>query len=120
MTAPGPATIRRQVLWAMLAAKVVGAWGLAWDIRWHLTIGRDSFWIAPHVMIYASVTATLLLAFAVLAADTTRARGAGPRPRETVTVLGVTGSRGFHLAAWGMALVVLAAPIDDLWHRLFG
>src|SRR4029450_534519 len=26
----------------------------------------------------------------------------------------------FHLAWWGMAIVILAAPIDDLWHRLFG
>jgi hypothetical protein len=33
---------------------------------------------------------------------------------------GLAGTRGFHLAAWGMALTVLAAPIDDLWHRLFG
>jgi hypothetical protein len=24
------------------------------------------------------------------------------------------------LAAWGVALLLLAAPIDDLWHRLFG
>src|SRR5262249_33101439 len=30
------------------------------------------------------------------------------------------GTRGFHLAAWGGALIVLAAPVDDLWHRLFG
>ena len=33
---------------------------------------------------------------------------------------GLIGTRGFHLAAWGIALTVLAAPIDDLWHRLFG
>src|SRR4029079_2375179 len=33
---------------------------------------------------------------------------------------GLVGTRGFHLAAWGVALVILAAPIDDLWHRLFG
>src|SRR6267378_4186709 len=33
---------------------------------------------------------------------------------------GLVGTRGFHLAAWGIALTVLAAPIDDLWHRLFG
>src|SRR5205807_1765931 len=29
-------------------------------------------------------------------------------------------TRGFRLAALGLVLVVLAAPIDDLWHRLFG
>jgi len=35
-------------------------------------------------------------------------------------LLGLVGTRGFHLAAWGIGLTVLAAPIDDLWHRLFG
>ena len=34
--------------------------------------------------------------------------------------LGITGTRGYHLAAYGIALTVLAAPIDDLWHRTFG
>src|SRR5205807_2663413 len=33
---------------------------------------------------------------------------------------GSTPTRGFRLAALGLVLVVLAAPIDDLWHRLFG
>ncbi|HEU4370926.1 MAG TPA: hypothetical protein VFV05_22115 [Methylomirabilota bacterium] len=35
-------------------------------------------------------------------------------------MLGLTSTRGVHLAAWGVALLLLAAPIDDLWHRLFG
>jgi hypothetical protein len=115
----GHLSLRRAALWSLLVAKLVGGWGLTWDIQWHLTVGRDSFWIAPHVMIYASVVAALVIAFAVLGIDTARARR-GPPPAATLTVLGITGSRGFHLAAWGMALVVLAAPIDDLWHRLFG
>jgi hypothetical protein len=34
-------------LWILLAAHLVALWGLSWDIRWHLLIGRDSFWIAP-------------------------------------------------------------------------
>src|SRR5262249_57127063 len=40
---------------------------------------------------------------------------AGPLP-----LCGLPGTRGFLLAAGGIALTVLAAPIDDLWHRLFG
>jgi hypothetical protein len=39
-------TLRCRALWALLVAKLVGAWGIGWDIRWHLIIGRDSFWIA--------------------------------------------------------------------------
>ena len=98
-------TYRRLALWGSLAAKLVGAWGLGWDIQWHMTIGRDSFWIAPHLMIYSGVVAGLVLTWGVLAYE---------------WLEGITPTRGFRLAALGLVLVVLAAPIDDLWHRLFG
>ncbi len=111
-------TVRRRALWALLAAKLVGGWGVGWDIRWHLIIGRDSFWIAPHVMTYASVVVACAISFGALLAETWRARG-GASP-DTVTIAGLRGTRGFHLAWWGMAIVILAAPIDDLWHRVFG
>src|SRR5919108_5167262 len=112
-------TIRRAAVWALLLAKLTAGWGLGWDIRWHVLIGRDSFWIPPHVLTYASVSAAVLIAFGVLAAETWLARG-GRAPVDTVRVLGMVGTPGFHLVWLGMALVVLAAPIDDLWHRLFG
>jgi len=111
--------LRAAALWGLIAAKLLGGWGLQWDIRWHLLIGRDSFWIAPHVMTYAGVTVGVLLAFGILALDTARA-WRGEAVPDGVRVLGLTGTRGFHLAWWGMAVTILAAPFDDLWHRLFG
>ena len=84
-----------------------------------MRIGRDSFWIAPHVMTYAGVTLVVLLSFGVLAVETWRHRAA-PVRAPLLRVLGVVGTRGFLLAACGIGLTVLAAPIDDLWHRLFG
>lgn len=112
-------SIRRAAIWALLAAKLAGGWGLGWDIRWHILIGRDSFWIPPHVLTYAAVTAAVLVAFGVVALETWRARGGRP-PAGTVRVAGLVGTPGFHLVWLGMALTVVAAPIDDLWHRLFG
>jgi hypothetical protein len=105
--------IKRAVLWALLASKVIAGWGVQWDIQWHVLIGRDSFWIPPHLMTYAGVSGAVLLSFGMLFLETWRGTGA-------MRVLGLTGSRGFHLAAWGIAVTILAAPIDDLWHRLFG
>jgi hypothetical protein len=114
-----PVDVRRRALWALLAAKLVGGWGVGWDIRWHLIIGRDSFWIAPHVMTYASVVVACVISFGVLLVETWRARRSSPSP-DTIAIAGLRGTRGFHLAWWGMAIVILAAPVDDLWHRLFG
>jgi len=115
----GRTTLRRRALWALLVAKLVGAWGIGWDIRWHLMIGRDSFWIAPHVMTYASVIAGALIPLGVLVIETWRGRWGADRPLAATNV-GLRGTRGFHLAWWGMIITILAAPIDDLWHRLFG
>jgi len=116
-----PATtlsLRRFALWGIVAGKLVGGWGVQWDILWHIRISRDSFWIAPHVMTYAGVAIVVVLSFGILAWDTWR-RGSR-LPAGEITVMGMTSTPGFHLAAWGIALTVLAAPIDDAWHRLFG
>ena len=105
--------LKRATLWALLASKIVTGWGVQWDIQWHVLIGRDSFWIPPHLITYAGVSAAVFLSFGVLFWETWRGTGG-------VRVLGLRGSRGFQLAAWGMAVTIIAAPIDDLWHRLFG
>jgi hypothetical protein len=111
--------LRAIALWGLLGAKLLAGWGVQWDIRWHLVIGRDSFWIAPHLMTYAGVMMTAGLALGVLTRETWRARQ-GLEVPGSIRVMGLVGTRGFHLAWWGIAITLLAAPIDDLWHRLFG
>jgi hypothetical protein len=112
-------TLRRRALWGLLLAKAVAGIGVGWDIRWHIVIGRDSFWIAPHVMTYAGVAVAAILSLGVLVYETWGARR-GRAPSDTLRIAGLVGTRGYHLAWWGIALTIIAAPIDDLWHRLFG
>jgi hypothetical protein len=112
-------TLRRRALWGLLLAKAVAGIGVGWDIRWHIVIGRDSFWIAPHVMTYAGVAVAAILSLGVLLLETWQARR-GRAPSDTLRIAGLVGTRGYHLAWWGIALTIIAAPIDDLWHRLFG
>lgn len=115
-----PLTARaRAGFWTLVGAHVLSAWGTQWDIQWHLRIGRDSFWIAPHVMTYSGVTLMVLVSWGLLAWTSWRTLH-GRAERGWLRVAGITGTRGWHLAAWAIALTVLAAPIDDLWHRLFG
>src|SRR5258705_10496043 len=74
----------RIALWALLGANLLAAWGVQWDIQWHVQIGRDSFWIPPHVMTYSGVALVALATFGVLARGTLRHRRAArapPRPR---------------------------------------
>jgi hypothetical protein len=112
--------VARAGLWTLFAAKVVAVWGTQWDVQWHLTIGRDAFWIAPHVMIYSGVAAAVFASFGVLSWTTLRAAGGRDPAPGMVRFGGFTGTPGYHVAAWGILVTVLAAPIDDLWHRLFG
>src|SRR5204863_8206234 len=37
---------------AVLVAAALIAVGLTWDIAWHRSVGRDTFWTAPHVVEY--------------------------------------------------------------------
>ena len=62
---PSRRSIERAGLWVLVVAHLVALWSLSWDIRWHLLIGRDSFWIAPHIMTYSGVAAIVLVSFGV-------------------------------------------------------
>src|SRR5918912_663784 len=88
--APSLVAVSRLGFWTLIVAHVVAGWGTQWDIQWHLRIGRDSFWIAPHVMTYGGVTLMVLARFGMLAWTSVRARR-GAREPGTLGVLGVTG-----------------------------
>ena len=70
-------------------------------------------------MTYSGVAAIVLVSFGVFVWTGIRGfHGAGVF--DVLRHLGATGSRGYHLAALAIMLTVLAAPLDELWHRLFG
>src|SRR5438093_5439634 len=81
----------RVALWVLLGANLLAGWGVQWDIQWHVRIGRDTFWIPPHVMTYAGVAILALASFGVLARDTLRHLLAGRAPEGTERMLGLTG-----------------------------
>jgi hypothetical protein len=116
-----PALDRRRARAAgLLVLFVVQAMlGLAWDISWHGVIGRDSFWTPPHLMIYSGFTLAGLVCAAIILAETRRADAAVRRT--TVTLLGaLRAPAGFFLAAFGLGTLLVAAPLDDYWHQLYG
>ena len=68
-------------LWAVAFASTSVIVGVLWDISWHRTIGRDSFWTPAHMAIYlGGVVAGLSCGWLVLYttfAGTARDRAAG-------------------------------------------
>lgn len=87
--------------------------GIYWDVTWHATIGRDSFWIPPDLLVYAGVSLFLLAAlsgFGLVWQGLGSLRAALTHP---------TGL-GFAMAALGPIIQITAAPLDDLWHQLYG
>jgi hypothetical protein len=108
-----------RAVWAILFALgfLAAAYGLYWDIQWHFFVGRDSFWIPPHILLYSGVALAGLSAFISIVCESIwRRSGDG-----SIAFLGIfRGSRGMFVAGFGVLFIVLAAPLDDYWHRLYG
>jgi hypothetical protein len=91
--------------------------GSSWDGDWHGRVGRDSFWIPPHLMMYSSITLFGLVALGITVWTTLN------EPRDASGMLrlfGLQAPLGVALMGIGVVVALLAAPFDDLWHRTFG
>ncbi|MDX2191799.1 MAG: hypothetical protein NW201_00500 [Gemmatimonadales bacterium] len=106
------------VLLAILVASTCSVVGVIWDISWHRTIGRDTFWSPPHLAIYAGgIVAGLVSGVQVLRATF----GASVAARDgAVTVLGFRGPLGGWLAIWGGLAMATSAGFDNWWHDAYG
>ncbi|HKR97730.1 MAG TPA: hypothetical protein VJW55_20295, partial [Candidatus Angelobacter sp.] len=94
------------------------ATGLYWDISWHETIGRDSFWTPAHLLIqFGAVLAALGSALVIM--RTTFSSDPASR-RDTVNVLGFRAPLGAFIAAWGGGAMLTSAPFDNWWHEAYG
>jgi hypothetical protein len=104
--------------WTSVLATICISIGLYWDISWHLTIGRDTFWTPAHLLIqFGAVVGGI--AAAIIIFGTTFAGGAEAR-ESSVRVLGLWGPLGAFLSAWGAAVMVISAPFDNWWHQAYG
>src|SRR6185503_18423444 len=105
-------------LWCAALAVTSAYVGGYWDISWHRSIGRDSFWSAPHIAIYAcGVLAALSSAYLIF----TSTFGNSPGLRASgVRIWGLSGPIGAFISAWGGVAMLVSAPFDDWWHNAYG
>jgi hypothetical protein len=90
--------------------------GVVWDISWHRTIGRDTFWTPAHIAIYLGAVIAGLSG----GAQILRATFGGAPSDAGVRVWGMRGPLGAWVAAWGAAAMLTSAPFDDWWHSAYG
>jgi hypothetical protein len=87
---------------------IAAVFGLYWDDAWHTDVGRDTFFARPHLLLYAGVT--LLLATAASWAWRRYQAEGRAVLRDPAVMLPVLGA----------AVTLGAAPLDEVWHQLFG
>ena len=117
----GESAAPRVVPWHLLAVAFASTSiivGSIWDISWHRSIGRDSFWTPAHMAIYlGGIVAGLSCGWQVLRttfAGDARDRAAG------VSFWGFRGPLGAWVCIWGSFAMLVSAPFDDWWHNAYG
>jgi hypothetical protein len=112
------ATDRVWHAYSVVFAAVCVMIGVYWDISWHMTIGRDTFWTPAHLLIQVGgMIAGLTSGFVVLKSTI------APSERDIATgvrVWGFRGPLGAWLCIWGCFAMLASAPFDNWWHNAYG
>jgi hypothetical protein len=105
-------------VWASAIAVTSTCVGLYWDISWHTSIGRDTFWTPAHLGIhFGAIVAGLSSVFLILS----RTFGKDQSQRgASVKLWGFYGPLGAFVSLWGGLAMLTSAPFDDWWHNAFG
>jgi hypothetical protein len=105
-------------LWFGALAVTSASIGGAWDVSWHRSIGRDTFWTPAHLAIQAcGVMAAIICGYLMLV--NTFGRSAEQKTA-SVNVLGFRAPLGAFIAAWGGIAMITSAPFDNWWHNAYG
>ena len=105
-------------VYAVLFASLSVILGVIWDISWHRSIGRDTFWTPAHLAIYlGGVVAGLTCGWVAL---TTTFAGTEEDRASAVRFWGFRAPFGAWVCIWGAFAMVTSAPFDDWWHNAYG
>ncbi|HSQ29629.1 MAG TPA: hypothetical protein VLN49_07260 [Gemmatimonadaceae bacterium] len=92
--------------------------GVYWDISWHMSIGRDTFWTAAHLLIQAGgLIAGISSGYVALK---TTFRGTEDERNASVSFWGFRAPLGAWICIWGCGAMLTSAPFDNWWHNAYG
>src|SRR5580692_580728 len=105
-------------IWCNVLAVACSVVGGVWDISWHETVGRDSFWTPAHLLMQlCGILSGCGCGYLIL--DTTF-RKDSPLRANSVSVWGFRGPLGAFICAWGAVGMITSAPFDNWWHNAYG
>jgi hypothetical protein len=108
-------------IYAVLFASTSVILGVIWDISWHRSIGRDTFWTPAHLGIYTGgIVAGLTCGWLALRLTFARAASAQAERAATVRFWGFQAPLGAWVCIWGAFAMLTSAPFDDWWHNSYG
>ncbi len=97
--------------------------GLAWDRNWHDYLGRNGFWIPPHLMSYTGMAGAGIVALFMVLLETGRYYQGKPEVDNSSTVCILRffhAPLGFVIVGFGTLIDLAAAPLDNYWHSIYG
>jgi hypothetical protein len=115
--------LRRSAAYLILYLLFQAEVGLAWDRNWHDYLGRNGFWIPPHLMSYSGMGGAGVVALTMVLIETARYRQGCPGVNDDSTVhvfRFFSAPLGFVLIGFGTLTDLAAAPLDNYWHSLYG
>jgi uncharacterized membrane protein len=105
-------------IWCATLAVTSAMIGAHWDISWHSSIGRDTFWTPAHMAIYlCGVLAGAAFGYLILS---TTFSAASPLRGSSVHIWGFQAPLGAFIASWGGIAMLTSAPFDNWWHDAYG
>ena len=107
------------VLYAVVFASTCIVIGLIWDVSWHRTVGRDTFWTLAHVLEqFAAIIAGLSCGW--LALRTSFAASPVARAQSVRFWHYFYAPLGAWVCIWGTMMMIASAPLDNWWHNAYG
>src|SRR5438270_4986921 len=105
-------------VWCATIAVTSATIGAYWDISWHSSIGRDTFWTPAHMAIYlCGVLAGVAFGYIILSTTFSKA---SPLADASVHIWGFRAPLGAFIASWGGIAMLTSAPFDNWWHAAYG
>src|ERR1700727_105152 len=94
-------------IWAGVLAITSSSIGGAWDVSWHRSIGRDTFWTAAHMAIYlCGILSGILSAWLIAKCTLTH----DPElEASSVQIFWLRAPLGSFLAGWGCVAMLTSA-----------